>query len=107
MIGEFRFQRFVCSGRVDLTVRIVLSESHEFLFSAEEQVDPEVHRFLISGIREALVESGQYPMAATLLSFDNSGEGNNWGAIKTVAKAATNNALGLDHLLPKAAAHET
>ena len=100
MIGQYRFQRFVCSGRVDLTVRVELVESSEFSFRCNDTIDQDTQRFLLAGVREALIESENSQMAATLVSFQNDGEGENCGAIKTAAKAAANDALGLRHLLP-------
>ena len=100
MNGEFRLVRFVCSGRVDLFVRLKLFDSAEFVVTSQDPLDPAVLRFLAGGIRQALVDSERFPKGASILAYENHGEGDNWGAMFTTAKAATNHALGLDHLLP-------
>ena len=99
MNGEFRFVRFVC-GRVDLFVRLKLFDSGEFVVTSQDPLDPAILRCLAGGIRQALVESECFPKSASILAYENYGEGDNWGAMFTTAKAATNHALGLDHLLP-------
>ena len=100
MNGEFRLVRFICSGRVNLFVRLELFDSGEFVVTSQDQLDPAALRCLAGGIQQALAESERFPMSANILAYENHGEGDNWGAVFTTAKAATNHALGLDHLLP-------
>ena len=100
MFGEFRFVRSVCSGQVDLYVRLELHEADTFFVNSENPIDPQVMRCLSAGAHAALNDSGRYPMAVKILTYENRGHGDNWGAINTASRAATNHALGLHHLLP-------
>ena len=78
----------------------IIKDSGEFVVTSRDQLDPAALRCLAGGIQQALAESERFPMRANILAYESHGEGYNWGAMFTTAKAATNHALGLDHLLP-------